>query len=44
LVGGKRADYYTPYSFNEGSPYTAYTVTNNYRFWNFVVTLGFRLE
>ncbi|MBU6324035.1 MAG: hypothetical protein KJS92_00985 [Bacteroidetes bacterium] len=44
LMLGKRADYYTPYFVQEGSGRQAYTVTNNYRNWNFLVTLGFRLE
>jgi hypothetical protein len=41
---GSRADYYTPYFVAEGSGKQAYTVTNNYRNWNFLITLGFRLE
>ncbi len=41
---GSRADYYTPYFVSEGSGKQAYTVTNNYRNWNFLITLGFRLE
>ncbi len=41
---GKRADFYTPYFLQDGNGKKAYTVTNNYRNWNFLVTLGFRLE